>query len=94
VLRNPEGIVIAAGAIFLVALAGFRLSAVWGDSREIVAKMEEVRALEGEVEKHDFPPPERNAEEHSERVIRAWEDLPPADTLNEWDFYVKPGRRR
>ena len=93
-LRNPERIVIAAAAVFLLALVGFRVLTHSDDNREIVAKMEEARKLEGQVEKHDFPPPERNAEEHSGRVINAWEELPPADALSAWDFYPKPGRRR
>ena len=93
-LRNPERIVIVAGAVFLLTLVGFRVSTVWDDSREIAAKTADARALEAQVEKHNFPPPERKVEEQSGRVLKAWEELPPAEPFTEWDFYLKPGRRQ
>lgn len=92
-LRHPERILIAVGAMVLLALVALQCSALWRNSREIVARQEAVRQLEAEIEKNDFPPPRHDAAEHAGRVFAAWENLPLTEPLDEWDFYPKPGAR-
>lgn len=92
-MRHPDKFVIGLGAALLLVLVVLQSLTLWRNSREIVAGIDAARQLEAEIDKHDFPPPEHNAAEHSARVFRAWEDLPLTEPLDEWDFYPVPGRR-
>lgn len=90
-MRHPDKIMIGLGVALLLVLVVLQSLTLWRNSREIVAGIDAARQLEAAVDKNDFPPPEHDAAEHSERVFRAWEDMPLAEPLGEWDFYPKPG---
>ena len=89
----PDRIVIALGVLIALAIVvGQSVSLVQG-KKDIRLRVGEARKLVEEIDGHDFPPPERVAEDYSGRVFKAWEELPLAESLTRHDLYPQARAR-
>lgn len=86
--RYADGIAVGVGAVAVLLLVILETTSLWRDKRAITDRTGEARKLVSEVDGHELSLPAKNAADHSERVFAAWEELPHAESLSAWDFYI------
>ena len=88
-----DRIVAIAGAVLVLALLTYEVSALMGRRALVAKEVAETGKLAADVAGNEQPPPVRDASNYSGRVFAAWEDLPPSRDLDAWDFYPAPPRK-
>ncbi len=86
-MRSPDRIVLAAGALLLLVLVLWQIAAASALRREVRETHARATRFAEKVNANDLPPPMKNPSLESGRVMAAWEKLPLSTrTLDMADF--------
>ncbi len=90
-LRHPDRIVAGVALLILLTMVIVQIVGAVNEKDETLEVVGDARKLVEEVEGNSFPPPLKDEEAYSGRVVKAWEELPVnVEPLTKWDLYPLP----